>query len=488
MHFLLPPSDKAVISLRLQQNPEACSKELRERALAAEAEPVENAESADAARAMHSELSRLWLLLRHLRSAPRFPGESDLDLAHFPAYGIATTDHIPDAQGWFHGADEEGLAYFQTNAQDVSDTPASRRARTWSTSTPKFLGNEVLSSEDLKTQRTESGLTQCRKDKKGALTGVFIPTCENMWGVLIFLRFYYIVGEAGIWQTLCAVLLSFAAAFCATCAMSSIASSGGLVSSGGPYYMISRALGPVVGATIGIMYWLAITMLSVLECLGAVEALAMAAPSMRFPGFRQALGSASMALLALAVWGGMNIVTKLGLLFALVVVFTLFSFYLGLFMTGPGTVSPDVPGSEYETFQSNWSPHYDSNVGFGTVLSLFYPCFTGILSGANRADVLKDPPRNIRIGTFGAIVFSFFLYTSFFLLWGSVATDTYLKGNFLDDPHARRLSSGGDISEEAGRRGVAALRRSQPSAAAGGRKHVWLLKTRAVVNGESSAG
>ena len=109
-----------------------------------------------------------------------------------------------------------------------------------------------------------------------------------MWGVLIFLRFYYIaasfhrstelkrrltwlqngrkpcrngrfsrqrlhnatiprpdaqVGQAGIWQTLLAVLLSFLAAFCTTAAMSSIASSGGLVSSGGPYYMISRALG-----------------------------------------------------------------------------------------------------------------------------------------------------------------------------------------------------------------------------------------------------
>ena len=35
---------------------------------------------------------------RKIASAPRFPGESDLDLAHFPAYGIATTDHIPDAQ------------------------------------------------------------------------------------------------------------------------------------------------------------------------------------------------------------------------------------------------------------------------------------------------------------------------------------------------------------------------------------------------------
>ena len=30
-----------------------------------------------------------------------------------------------------------------------------------------------------------------------------------------------------------------------------------------------------------------------------------------------------------------------------------------------------------DTFQSNWSPHYDTNVHFGTVLSLFYPCFTG---------------------------------------------------------------------------------------------------------------
>ena len=35
---------------------------------------------------------------RKMASAPRFPGENDLDLAHFPAYGIATTDHIPDAQ------------------------------------------------------------------------------------------------------------------------------------------------------------------------------------------------------------------------------------------------------------------------------------------------------------------------------------------------------------------------------------------------------
>ncbi|CAE7893500.1 CCC1 [Symbiodinium microadriaticum] len=167
--------------------------------------------------------------------------------------------------------------------------------------------------------------------------------------------------------------------------MSSIASSGGLVSSGGPYYMISRALGPVVGATIGVMYWLAITMLSVLECLGAVEALAMAAPSVQFPGYRQAIGSGLMATLALAVWGGINIVTKLGLFFALVVVYTLFSFYLGLFQAGPSDgLSPGsemITGLSWETFQANWGPHYDPGINFGVVLSLFYPCFTGQRKG-----------------------------------------------------------------------------------------------------------
>ena len=28
-------------------------------------------------------------------------------------------------------------------------------------------------------------------------TALQVPTCENMWGVLIFLRFYFVVGQAG---------------------------------------------------------------------------------------------------------------------------------------------------------------------------------------------------------------------------------------------------------------------------------------------------
>ncbi|CAK9072226.1 unnamed protein product [Durusdinium trenchii] len=239
-----------------------------------------------------------------------------------------------------------------------------------------------------------------------------------MWGVLIFLRFYFVVGQAGILQALLCVLISFTAAFC---------------------------------TPVGIMYWLAITLLAVLEVLGAVEALLMAAPSLNFPGCKQAFGSGFMAVLVLSVWGGTNFVTKLGIFFVLIVFYTMGSYYAGIAtapLTEAAQANPWVTGISWDTFQKNWGPHYDSETNFGVVLSVFFPCFTGILSGANRADILKDPPKNIKDGTFGAIIFSFFMYSSFFLLWGCVADYRYLQGkeyysdNNSTDDHHRRLAAG----------------------------------------------
>jgi len=225
------------------------------------------------------------------------------------------------------------------------------------------------------------------------------------------------------------------------------------VSKGGPYYMISRALGPVVGASVGIMYWLAITLLAVLECLGAVEALLMAAPSLDFPGCKQVFGTIFMAILVASVYVGISFVTKLGVFFVFIVFYTLMSYYVGIItapLTEEASSNPWVTGPSMETFNNNWGSHYDSKTSFGVVLSVFFPCFTGILSGANRADILRDPPKNIKDGTFAAIIFSFFMYSSFFCLWGSVADYRYLQGKeyhaddyHADDDHHRRLAGAG---------------------------------------------
>jgi potassium/chloride transporter 4/5/6 len=100
-----------------------------------------------------------------------------------------------------------------------------------------------------------------------------IPTCENMWGVLIFLRFYYIVGNAGIGIAMLIVILSFTNACLTAISLSAIASSGGSVGRGGPYYMISRSIGAYTGISVGFVYFLGIVLLAVLEILGAVETL-----------------------------------------------------------------------------------------------------------------------------------------------------------------------------------------------------------------------
>ena len=285
--------------------------------------------------------------------------------------------------------------------------------------------------------------------KKGTLSGVFIPTCEGMWGVLIFLRFSYVVGIGGVGHALIAVFVSFLAALCTTICVSAIASSGGVVSEGGPYYMISRSLGPYVGVSVGITYWIGITFLGVMEAIGAVYALKLIAQeALDFTWATQALGTAIMAALSLLVFGGINLVTRLGVLFGLIVFLTIIAYYVSLGVAPLSSHSPSsyLTGLSADTLRANWGSHYPEGTDFGTLMSLFFPCFTGILAGADRSDVLKDPARNIRYGTMAAIVFSLIMYSSFMILWGSVADSCWLRGDCPATPvsaSARRLSGGG---------------------------------------------
>jgi len=112
------------------------------------------------------------------------------------------------------------------------------------------------------------------------LKGVLIPTCENMWGVIIFLRFYLIVGNAGLGNTILIVTMSFISALLTALSLSAVATcgtSGGLT---GVYPMLARALGKEIATATGFVYFLGIIFLAVLECLGACEELEMVAPSL----------------------------------------------------------------------------------------------------------------------------------------------------------------------------------------------------------------
>lgn len=262
----------------------------------------------------------------------------------------------------------------------------------------------------------------------GTIGGVVVPTLENMWGVLIFLRFYHVVGNAGIARAWGVVAVSFSCAFFTALSISAIATNG-RAQGGGAYTIISRSLGPEIGGAVGVVYWFGVSMAAVLESIGAVEVFLTIFPDLNGSGMSQLLGSALVAGLALLVFVGIKVVSKLSNLFALVVVFAIFSVYAGnvaapavassaVFHATNGTA---VTGLSYSTFAGNWGPSFLPGESFTSMLAVFFPSFTGILSGANRGEVLARPHHSIPRGTLTAIFISLIMYTSMMGLWAAVA-------------------------------------------------------------------
>lgn len=91
--------------------------------------------------------------------------------------------------------------------------------------------------------------------KLGTFNGVFIPTTLNVLSILMFLRFGFIIGQAGVLGVFCLLLLSFSIDLLTTMSISAIATNG-TVRGGGAYYMISRSLGPEFGGSIGVVFYI----------------------------------------------------------------------------------------------------------------------------------------------------------------------------------------------------------------------------------------
>ena len=112
--------------------------------------------------------------------------------------------------------------------------------------------NESVNSIDLDHQH------QRPPPKFGTFDGVLGRCLLCMWGVIMFLRTGWIVGNAGIWQTTLILLLSALVTLLTTLSLSAICTNGE-ISHGGPYFLISWSLGPEIGGVIGLLCTLSIT-------------------------------------------------------------------------------------------------------------------------------------------------------------------------------------------------------------------------------------
>ena len=94
----------------------------------------------------------------------------------------------------------------------------------------------------------------------------------NIWGVILFVRLGWVVAHAGIFHTTIIILISLVLTIITALSMSAICTNGE-IGGGGTYYLISRALGPEWGASVGIIFSVANAVALSLYLIGFSETI-----------------------------------------------------------------------------------------------------------------------------------------------------------------------------------------------------------------------
>lgn len=108
--------------------------------------------------------------------------------------------------------------------------------------------------------------------KFGWIKGVLIRCILNIFGVMIFLRISWVVGQCGVGLATAVVLLAGMVTMITTLSTSAICTNGD-VKGGGAYFLISRSLGPEFGGAIGIVFSFANAVGAAMYVIGFAETL-----------------------------------------------------------------------------------------------------------------------------------------------------------------------------------------------------------------------
>ena len=228
----------------------------------------------------------------------------------------------------------------------------------------------------------------------GAFKGVFTPSILTIIGVVMYLRFGWVLGNLGLGRTLLLVTLCNSVTLLTGLSLSALATNRE-VQGGGAYYLVSRAFGAETGAAIGIPLFLSQAIGTAFYVAGFSESLVGALPAAAGWDPR-AVGSATLlALGAVSVFSA-NLALRVQYFIMAAIALSLVSFFAG-----------GNPGAEALAGPAGGVP---ASPGFWAVLAVFFPAVTGILSGVGMSGDLRDPGRAIPRGTLGAVLAGYAIY------------------------------------------------------------------------------
>lgn len=239
-----------------------------------------------------------------------------------------------------------------------------------------------------------------KKDEKtggygfGTFQGVFTPSILTIIGVVMYLRFGWMVGNVGLTTSLIIVTVASSITFLTGLSISALATNMRM-KGGGAYFMLSRSFGAEAGAAMGIPLALSQAIGVSFYVAGFAEALTNSGLPVVGGWDPRLVGLITLTVLAAISTISANIALKSQYFIMAAIAFSLVAFFLG--GTPAGLTSPDpakVPAA----------------LGFWPVFAVFFPAVTGILSGVGMSGDLKDPGKSIPRGTIAAVLVGYVIY------------------------------------------------------------------------------
>ncbi|MBR1587838.1 MAG: Na-K-Cl cotransporter [Kiritimatiellae bacterium] len=239
-----------------------------------------------------------------------------------------------------------------------------------------------------------------RKEKEsqgygfGTFAGVFTPSILTIIGVVMYLRFGWMLGNVGLVTSLVIVTAASSITFLTGLSISSLATNM-RVKGGGAYFMLSRSFGLEAGAAIGIPLALSQAVSVSFYVAGFAEALVGSGLPAVGAWDPRLVGLATLVAMAVLATVSADAALKTQFFIMGAIVLSLASFFAG--GTPPALAAPDpskVPAA----------------LDFWVVFAVFFPAVTGILSGVGMSGDLKNPSRSIPVGTLAAVLTGWAVY------------------------------------------------------------------------------
>ncbi|XP_054895630.1 solute carrier family 12 member 2-like isoform X1 [Poeciliopsis prolifica] len=259
--------------------------------------------------------------------------------------------------------------------------------------------------------------------KFGWMKGVLVRCMLNIWGVMLFIRMSWIVGQAGIGLTIAIILMATLVTTITGLSTSAIATNG-FVRGGGAYYLISRSLGPEFGGSIGLIFAfanaVAVAMYvvgfaeTVVEMLSDVDALM----TDELNDIR-IVGTLTVILLLGISVAGMEWEAKAQIVLLVILLAAIANYFLGTFIPVDNKEPKGFFGYHTAILFENFGPDFREEETFFSVFAIFFPAATGILAGANISGDLADPQSAIPKGTLLAILITGLTYVAVAVSAGS---------------------------------------------------------------------